>query len=149
MCPQGHPHQLEPILLKHFPIVLKVKAKAKRKALKKLHCENTRTQNLNKGWRGETMLCCLFCELIFKDILLLTLYDVHYTYSNSIQTTQPNPPHPHPHTTLIEYRGKGWTNKIILPGPMQYSFLVFSLICNTSIHDSGTIGCRLDWNLDC
>ena len=32
MCPQGHPHQLEPILLKHFPMVLKVKAKVKRKA---------------------------------------------------------------------------------------------------------------------
>ena len=56
MCPQGHPHQLEPILLKHFPMVLKVKAKVKRKArgsgkaFKELHRETAaRTQNLNQG----------------------------------------------------------------------------------------------------
>ena len=29
MCPQGHPHQLEPILLKHFPMVIKAKAERK------------------------------------------------------------------------------------------------------------------------
>ena len=29
MCPQGHPHQWEPNLLNHFPVVLKAKAKTK------------------------------------------------------------------------------------------------------------------------
>ena len=29
MCPQGHPHQWEPILLNNFPIDLKAKAQKK------------------------------------------------------------------------------------------------------------------------
>ena len=55
MCPQGHPHQWEPILLKHFPLVLKAKAKTKENPegnvakLKKKQIMREHTQNLNQS----------------------------------------------------------------------------------------------------
>ena len=49
------------------------------------------------------------------------------TYFNSIQTTTPRTPTPYP--TLIKYRWKGWTNKLILlPGPMHATPSAWSAI---------------------
>ena len=105
MCPQGHPHQLEPILLKHFPMVLKAAAKIKARCetwnLWQSIIKIRRTHTLKiwiKGGDAVMVPVCSVCELIFKDILFFTLYDVHDpTPSNTIQTTQPtHPPHPYP-----------------------------------------------------
>ena len=80
------------------------------------------------------------CELIFKDILFLTLYDVHTPISilQLLHTNYSTDPPLHPNPTLIKYIGKGWTNKIIiLPGPL---WSLLPVICHTSI--------ILPWSMD-
>ena len=76
------------------------------------------------------------CELIFKDILFLTF--CVRTHSNSNPRTPPHNP------TLIKYRGKGLTNKIIDNTTTRSESLIPDLpyIQRPSIiHDLWTISC--------
>ena len=102
MCPQGHPHQLEPILLKHFHMVLKAEAKrkARGKVCKALKNQIVRTHatHAHKIWIREMIMRCLYVSLLRTYLSYIVLR----TYSNSIQTTQPSPPpSPLPHFNWI------------------------------------------------
>ena len=144
MCPQGHPHQLEPILLKHFPMVLKAKAKRKAKGIKcakhKKQIARTHATHARKIWIRKMILRCLYVSLLrtyFSYIILRT-------HSNSIQTTQPPPP-PHPYPTLIKKRKRldeqdNTTTRFDMISPCQ-------IICHTPIHDSWSMDNRQYWKL--
>ena len=145
MYPQGHPHQLEPILLKHFPMVLKAAAKIKARCetwnLWQSIIKIRRTHTLKiwiKGGDAVMVPVCSVCELIFKDILFLhcTTYMIQL---HPIQYKLLNRPPPHPYPPLIKCCVKGWANKIIQqPYPMLKSLLP---ICHTAIHPSMILIC--------
>ena len=142
MCPQGHPHQLGPILLKHFPMVLQAKAKrkARGKAAKKHKNQIVRT-HARKIWIkvDDAIVWCLFVSSLKRHTFPYILH-AYILQSNSTKLPKVPTPAPLPHDpTLIKYRWKGWTNKIILlPGPMWCNPCP---ICHTSILDTWTIGC--------
>ena len=103
MCPQGHPHQLEPILLKHFHMILKAEAKrkARGKVCKALKNQIVRTHATYARRRiREMILWCLYVSLLRNTFL--TLYYVHTPTPYKLLNRPPTPA-PHPYPTLIKY----------------------------------------------
>ena len=104
MCPQGHPHQLEPILLKHFPMVLK--AKAERKTRGKLALNQVVPVCVERSFLGAYFF--LHCTTYIRT------HDSYILQHHRNYSTDPPPAHPSPFNKI---NGKGWTNKIILQQP--------------------------------
>ena len=122
MCPQGHPHQLEPILLKHFHMVLKAEAKrkARGKVCKALKNQIVRTHATYARRRiREMILWCLYVSLLRNTFL--TLYYVHTPTPYKLLNRPPTPA-PHPYPTLIKYldeQDNTTTRSDVIPSPCQ------------------------------